>query len=148
MKDFLQTVIQKDFSLLIASAWVQNFIDKFFTFHGFDINAMHIVANEFTLDSDWKAIWYDKDLITPFTKQHIDYTKYNLSKKQYAIQIWDSLWDAHIVNDHFEEENLLSVWFSHWDISRKESFEKTFDIVFDRKDEGIGELMELLNIKV
>lgn len=147
MKDFLQLLTQKDLSLLIASAWVQNFIEPFFTLHNFDVQKMHIVANEFLVDKQGNAIWYNKELITPFTKQHIDYTKYNLSKKKFAIQIWDSLWDAHIVNDHFDKENLLSVWFSHWQSSRQESFEKTFDIVFDKKDEGIWKLMELLGIK-
>ncbi len=146
MKDFLQILIKKDLSLLIASAWVQNFIEPFFIHHNFDVKKLHIVANEFLVDSKWNAIWYNKELITPFTKQHIDYTKYNLLEKKYAIQIWDSLWDAHIVNDHFEEQNLLSIWFSHWDLNRQESFEKAFDIVFDIKDEEIGGLMELLDL--
>lgn len=148
MSAFLQTLIQKNYSLLIASAWVQNFIEQFFVYHHFDIKKMHIVANEFILDESQKAVWYNKKLITPFTKQHIDYTEYNLGKKKYAIQIWDSLWDAHIVNDHFEERNLLKIWFTHWDTRRLESFSQKFDIVMEQKDEGVGELMELLNINI
>ncbi|MCD5380598.1 hypothetical protein LR004_01610, partial [Candidatus Gracilibacteria bacterium] len=123
MGNFLLTLLDKNYSLLIASAGVHNFIEQFFRYHNFDTRKMNIVANEFLLDDDQRAIGYNKKLITPFTKQHIDYTEYNLGKKKYAIQIGDSLGDAHIVNDHFEEENLLSIGFSHGQPYRQESFE-------------------------
>ena len=148
MEWFLHYLSDNSRDYLIVSAWIKNYIKNFFIHHWFRIDRMHIVGNEFMTDNQWKAIGYDKNLITPFTKQHLDYREHNIWKKQFAIQFWDSLWDARIINDHFEGKNVLSIWITSWDESRYESFCELFDIVLETKEEGINEVLKLLKIKI
>ncbi len=148
MNTFLHYLEDNNLDFLIISAGIKNYIQKYFSHLWFDAQRVNIVANEFIADEDWRAIWYKRDLITAFTKQHLDYTQYNLEKKDFAIQFGDSLWDAHIVNDHFKEENILTIGFTNWDKWRYKSFTETFDIVLEEQDEGIEKLLKLLAINV
>lgn len=146
VRAFLEFLLKNNLEFLVVSAWVKNYIDNFFRVNNFDTQRMHIIANEFITDNQGRAISYDKNLITAFTKQHLNYTSYNLDKKTYAFQFGDSLWDAHIVNDYFEETNLIKIWFTNGDLWKEEVFLKHFDIVFTGKDEWIEEFIKLLNI--
>ena len=144
MRTFLESLYSKQFEVLIVSAGVKNYIVNFFTYHWFDMARMNIVWNEFETDDGWKAIGYDKNLITAYTKQHLDYKQYWISDKEFAIQFWDSLWDAHIVNDHFKKENILTVWITGGDTWRDKSFCELFDIVLETEDGEIDEILKLL----
>ncbi len=148
MKDLLNYLYDNNLDYLVISAGVKNYIKNFFIHHWFKIDRMHIVGNEFITDDGWKAIWYDKELITPFTKQHLDYREYSIWTKEFAIQFWDSLWDAHIVNDSFDEKNILTIWITSGDDSRLKGFCDTFDIVLDEADWWVKAILELLEIKL
>jgi 2-hydroxy-3-keto-5-methylthiopentenyl-1-phosphate phosphatase len=78
MKSFLEQLLNVHNDVLVVSAGVKNYINNFFSYHDFALPDLHIIANEFITDNDGNAIGYDKNLITSFTKQHLDYTDYSV----------------------------------------------------------------------
>jgi 2-hydroxy-3-keto-5-methylthiopentenyl-1-phosphate phosphatase len=144
-KDLLQWLLDKGIQVLIISSWIWNLIRFAIDASGFDLNhhCLHIKSNDFILDERGNCADYDPDLITPFTKMHVDYHKYWISDKQFAIQAGDSLGDAQMVTEHFSPENILNVWFTNGKESKNNTFPDVFDIVFTEKDSSFEILTHL-----
>lgn len=149
MKELIKKLLEKNIDVMIVSAWVKNFIDNFMQLNWFDLsnNKLHILWNEFIVDNNWNFKDYNKwNLITCLTKKHIDYEKYWVNHKDFAVQFWDSIWDFHMVNDHFDENKILTIWFTNWDEKKKWLFSETFDLTYTGNNDWVTNLIKFFNI--
>lgn len=144
-KDVLNDILKKELDLLIVSAWIKNFITWFFDYHNID-NKAKIIWNEFYLDEFWIISDYNKNIITTFTKHNIDYKNAWINQKNFAIQMWDTIWDSNIVKKHFKQENLLNIWFLNDDIWRLKHFERNFDIILTKQNSSLEFLNHIINL--
>ena len=147
-KELVQKLLDNKVQVLIISSWIWNLIRHAVSESWFDLDHpfLHIKSNDFIVDENWLAVWYDKDLITPFTKKHVDYHKYGIEEKKYAIQVWDSLGDAYMISDHFPRENILNVWFTNAKAIKEKLFPKEFDVVLTSKQSSL-EILDTLLLK-
>ncbi len=144
-KKLIQDLLERKVQVLIISSGIGNLIRYAIQASGFDLDhpCLHIKSNDFITDKNGFCSDYDPDLITPFTKMHVDYHKYGISDKKFAIQAGDSLGDAHMVTEHFEPSTLINIGFTNGKEYKNNTFPDVFDVVFTQKDSSFDAVAEV-----
>jgi len=145
-KELVTYLLSQAYTVLIISSWIENLIRAAIKASWFDLNNpnLHIKSNNFYTNSDGYVTGFDPDLITPFTKKHIDYHKYGIQDMKFGIQAGDSLGDSEMISEHFEKEVILNIWFTNGKEYKLQGFSETFDIVLTQKKSSFDDIHKLL----
>lgn len=147
LDEFLSFLDANDVPLLIISSGVGNLVEEFFKQRGYSEDDIFIASNMVEFDEKGKAIGYNENIITPFTKNELSIRNLSfferLKDKELVLLLGDVLEDIDMIsgveyvesikigflNERLDELLIKNGSNSELFLSELENYKKVFDVV-------------------